>query len=92
VFPGKSEIWIIEVKRALSAKPKKGFYHACEDLQPHKSIVVYADDKRYTISEGVYATGLPELCQMITKERYLPPPFCCELLAVKVTKLPIKRY
>lgn len=64
-FPGKSEIWVIEIKRALSAKPKKGFYHACEDIQPHKSFVVYAGDERYPISEGVEAISLSEMCEML---------------------------
>lgn len=64
-FPGKSEIWAIEIKRALSAKPKKGFYHACEDIQPHKSFVVYAGDERYPISEGVEAISLSKMCEML---------------------------
>lgn len=64
-FPGVSEIWVIEIKRALSAKPKKGFYHACEDIQPHKSFVVYAGDERYLISEGVEAVSLSEMSEML---------------------------
>ena len=64
-FPGKSEIWAIEIKRALSAKPKKGFYNACEDIQPHKSFVVYAGDERHPISEGVEAISLSEMCEML---------------------------
>ena len=64
-FPGKSETWVIEIKRALSAKPKKGFYQACEDIQPHKGFVVYAGEERYPISEGIDAIGLPEMCRMI---------------------------
>ena len=68
-FPGKSQIWAIEVKRALSAKPKKGFYHACEDIQPHKSFVVYAGEERYPISDGVDAIGLPELLRLLEDSR-----------------------
>ena len=64
-FPGLSEIWAIEIKRALSAKPKKGFYHACEDIQPDRSFVVYAGDERYPISEGVEAIGLAEMSEML---------------------------
>ncbi len=64
-FPGTSEIWAIEIKRALSAKPKKGFYHACEDIQPHKSFVVYAGQERYPISEGVDAISLPEIMLLL---------------------------
>ena len=68
-FPGKSERWAIEIKRVLSAKPKKGFYHACEDIQPHKSLVVYAGQERYPVSEGVEAVSLSEMCQMLSGER-----------------------
>ena len=68
-FPGKSQIWAIEVKRALSAKPKKGFYHACEDIQPHKSFVVYAGEERYPISDGVDAIGLSELLRLLEDSR-----------------------
>lgn len=64
-FPGKSEIWAIEIKRALSAKPKKGFYQACEDIQPQKGFVVYAGEERYPISEGVDAVSLSEMCRML---------------------------
>lgn len=67
-FPGKSEIWVIEIKRALSVKPKKGFYHACEDIQPHKSFVVYAGDERYLLSEGVEAIGLSDMAQALLKK------------------------
>ena len=65
-FPGVSEIWVIEIKRALSAKPKKGFYHACEDIQPNKCFVVYAGDDRYPVSEGVEAIGLAEMAGMLS--------------------------
>ena len=66
-FPGISEIWIIEIKRALSAKPKKGFYHAYEDIQPNKSFVVYAGDDRYPISQGVEAIGLAEMSELLLR-------------------------
>ncbi|MDE0513090.1 MAG: ATP-binding protein [Gammaproteobacteria bacterium] len=64
-FPGISEIWAIEVKRSLSAKLKKGFYHACEDIQPHKCFVVYAGEDRYPVSEGVEAIGLAEMARVL---------------------------
>ena len=66
-FPGISEIWVIEIKRALSAKPKKGFYHACEDIQPNKCFVVYAGDDRYPISEGVEAISLVEMSELLLR-------------------------
>ncbi len=64
-FPGKPEIWAIEIKRSLSPKPKKGFNQACEDIQPEKGFVVYAGEERYPISEGVEAISISEMCRMI---------------------------
>ena len=66
-FTGLSELWVIEIKRSLSARPGKGFYRACEDIQPHKSFVVYAGNERYPVSEGVEAISLAEMSQMLLK-------------------------
>ena len=66
-FPGISEIWVIEIKRALSARPKKGFYQACNDIQPHKCFVVYAGDDRYPVSEGVEAIGVVEMSELLCR-------------------------
>ena len=46
---------MIEIKRALSAKPGKGFYQACEDIQPARRFVVYAGEEWYPVSENVLA-------------------------------------
>ena len=64
-FPAVSEIWAIEVKRSLSAKLKKGFYHACEDIQPHKCFVVYAGEDRYPVAQDVEAIGLAEMARLL---------------------------
>ena len=64
-FPGLIEKWAIEIKRGLSAKPKKGFYNAVEDIQPDKTFVVYAGDERYPVSEGVEAISVTEMTQLL---------------------------
>ena len=64
-FPWKSETWAIEVKRTLATKPTKGFYMACEDVQPAKSFVVYSGKERYPISKGVEAIGVWEMVQIL---------------------------
>lgn len=58
-----SVIWAIEIKRGLSAKPTKGFYQACEDIQPSKTFIVYAGEDRYPIAGGVEAIGLSDIAQ-----------------------------
>ena len=65
--PGKFEIWAVEIKHSLSTKPTKGFYNACEHVQPHKCFVVYAGDDRFPVSENVEAIGILELAQEFLK-------------------------
>ena len=60
-WPGREKCWAVEIKRSLTAKPARGFYHAREDLQPSRSFVVHAGNDRYPIAEGVEAIGLPAL-------------------------------
>ncbi len=62
---GLSRIWAIEVKRSLSAKPTKGFYQACEDVQPHRAFVVHAGEDRYPVSQNVEAISLPEMIELL---------------------------
>lgn len=63
-LPG-GERWAIEIKRSHAARPAKGFYQACEDLQPAKRFVVYSGRDRYPISEDVEVIGLRELAGML---------------------------
>ncbi len=65
-LPG-GERWAIEIKRSQAAKPARGFYEACKDLQPAKRFVVYSGLDRYPIGAGVEVIGLPELAQLLTK-------------------------
>jgi len=62
-WPGRKERWALEIKRSLTAKPARGFYHAREDLKPTRSFVVHAGPDRYPIAEGVEAISLPALMQ-----------------------------
>jgi uncharacterized protein len=39
-------------------KPRRGFYRACEDLQPDQRFMVYPGNDRYPIGDGVEAIGL----------------------------------
>lgn len=59
-LPG-GERWAIEVKRSRAAKPSRGFYEACQDLQPTRRWVVHAGTERFPISTDVQAIGLREL-------------------------------
>ena len=59
-------LWAIEIKRSLSAKVEKGFYIACEDLQPARSFVVHAGDDRYPVAENIEAISLYELAHLLS--------------------------
>lgn len=56
-------LWAIEIKRALSGKPRRGFHEACADLSPARRFVVHAGEDHYPVSEGVESIGLIELAQ-----------------------------
>lgn len=62
-LPGRSGLWAIEIKRALNAKPGRGFYSACEDIKPDRRLVVYAGTDAFRIAEGVEAVALEGLCR-----------------------------
>ena len=64
-FPGRGEIWAIEIKRGLAARPARGFYNAREDIQPARSFVVYAGEDRYPVTEGVEAIGITDMVREV---------------------------
>ena len=64
-FPGLTEKWAIEIKRGLSAKPQRGFFHAIEDIEPDKTFIVFAGDGQYPVAEGIEAISLPDMAQRL---------------------------
>ena len=60
-----SERWAIEIKRSLSAKVRRGFHLACEDIKPTRAFVVHAGDDRYPVAQGVEGIGVRELAQAL---------------------------
>ena len=62
------ETWVIEVKRGLSPKLSPGFYNAVEDIQPHKSFVVYGGDDRFLVNPGVEMISLPGLLEELLEQ------------------------
>ena len=64
-IPGQG-LWAIEIKRATAtARPRRGFYTACADLQPAKRLLVYPGAERYPIGEGVEVVGLRLLAEQL---------------------------
>ena len=65
-LPG-GERWAIEVKRSRAANPARGFFEACDDLNPARRIVVYAGTERFAVRDQVEAIGLRELADSLLK-------------------------
>jgi predicted AAA+ superfamily ATPase len=65
-LPGHG-LWAIEVKRGAASKPRRGFYSACDDLQPAKRWLVYPGAETYPVGDGVQAIGLRELTLAIQR-------------------------
>ncbi|MCO6187624.1 ATP-binding protein [Rhizobium sp. L1K21] len=65
-LPGQSP-WAIEIKRSLSPKPEKGFYFACEDIQPARKFVVYPGSERFPIKADIEAISLVALMGELSK-------------------------
>jgi predicted AAA+ superfamily ATPase len=58
-------LWAIEIKRGLAAKLERGFHHACQDLAPAKSFVVYSGEERYPVADGVEAISVREMATVL---------------------------
>lgn len=59
------ETWAIEIKRNAVPTPRKGFYSALEDVKPDRAFVVYPGTRRFPITRGVEALGLPDIASEI---------------------------
>ncbi|WP_037136379.1 ATP-binding protein [Rhizobium leucaenae] len=53
--------WAIEIKRSLTPKLEKGFYLACEDLNPSRRIVVYPGLETFPLGNKAEAMPLVAL-------------------------------
>ncbi|SEJ43421.1 hypothetical protein SAMN05216327_11076 [Dyadobacter sp. SG02] len=57
--------WVIEIKRNSAPSLSKGFYIACEDIQPDKKFVIYSGKDTFPMGDGVIATSLNAVMQEI---------------------------
>ena len=56
-LPGRGA-WAIEIKRSLNPRPRRGFYSACQDVEPEARFVVYPGEERYRVAREVEAVGV----------------------------------
>ena len=59
------ETWAIEIKRTSSPKVERGFYQACEDIQPAKIFVIYNGEETFPLPSGVVAISLQEIMKKL---------------------------
>ena len=64
-WPG-GDLWAIEVKRSSAPKVERGFYSACDDLNPSQKWVVYPGQEAYPISADIQAISLHGLCEKLS--------------------------
>jgi len=59
----------IEVKKGTTAKPRRGFYSACEDLQPVHRFVVHSgpEGEVFPVGDGVTAVDLRTLTKRLMR-------------------------
>ncbi len=67
VWPN-GDLWAIEIKRSLMPKLERGFYSACNDLQPARKYVVYAGEEQYPITNDIEAISLTGLCRLLASD------------------------
>ena len=58
-------LWAIDIKRGLTARPEKGFFVACGDLQPARRFLVNAGSERRAVDADTEVIGLEELTRML---------------------------
>ncbi len=56
-LPG-AQRWAIEIKRNSAPKLERGFYHACQDLEPRRRFVIYNGTEQYPVGSETEAIGL----------------------------------
>lgn len=66
-LPDERGLWAMEIKRGLSARPRKGFHNAREDLKPARAFVVYAGEERYPVAEDIEAIGLRDMALLLAE-------------------------
>lgn len=59
ITPPGERPWAIEIKRSLAPKLEKGFYLACEAINPERRMVIYPGTEVYPLNEQVDAMPLP---------------------------------
>ena len=63
---GDGAVWAVEIKRSSSARVKRGFHVACEDIKPVRRLVIHAGDDTYPMSKNIEATSVRRLAEELS--------------------------
>jgi hypothetical protein len=63
----RSELWAVEIKRTTAPKLQKGFYNACEDVQPTRKWIVYSGKSEYSLSPNLKVVPLITLMEELAQ-------------------------
>jgi predicted AAA+ superfamily ATPase len=55
-----NERWVIEIKRSSAPRLERGFLQSIQDLQPHRSFVLYNGTDQFAMNSQVTAMGVRE--------------------------------
>lgn len=65
--PPRHAPWAVEIKRSLAPKLERGFYQACQDIQPERRLVVYGGRETFALAQDVKVVSLLELCRQLSE-------------------------
>jgi hypothetical protein len=60
--------WAVEVKRSLSPKLERGFYHACADIKPERKIVIYPGAEAFPFGDGIEVLPLRQFGDALLRQ------------------------
>jgi hypothetical protein len=66
---GSGESWAIEVKRSATPKPGRGFYSACDHLEPDRRLVVHPGTETFPVGNDTEALPLHDLARQFADLR-----------------------
>jgi predicted AAA+ superfamily ATPase len=65
-LPGDQR-WAIEIKRSSAPKLERGFYHACQDLEPQRRFVIYNGSEKYQFNSNTEAINLRDMASILAE-------------------------
>ncbi len=54
----RNERWAVEIKRGSTPTVSRGFHNGCADIEATRRVVVYPDDDRFSLGQGIEVMGL----------------------------------